>query len=621
MRQAQPRLPGERANLRAFTHAVVTLGWLASCTGAPAIQRLEATVEGLVGSGLVLQVNGEAEVTVTANGRLPVAFVAQGSSFFLTVKVQPSNPAQTCTVTGGRGKVGATDVTDIRVSCVLNEHPVIQAGAEQHVSFEALVTLDANGARNPVDGSPPAASWIQLLGPQVAGTIADDGLSFTFVAPSEVSSLVFQVTTVDSRGASSTLTTTVHVLRRRDRALFVSNAGQDTSNGSRSAPMLTIQAALDKAAQLGEGAGVYVAEGRYEESLWLKTNVGVYGGFGPRWLRDVKSHATLVAGESTAVTAIGVESAALDGIIVTSAPAAARGGSAYGVFVANSRGVTISSCAISAGPGAKGRDGVTPPRPDQAPNGGAATPVGLGGTGGCGATCGGRGGDGSCQTNGGTNGVAGTPGITGAPGASGAVGAAFGSVSPAGYAPAEGATGEPGGPGSGGLGGTGAVATAAIVCDSQGRCISACAMGGGGGGGGGGGLGGTGGSGGAGGGGSFGIFVVGSDMVTIRDTSITTADGAPGGNGADGGPGGHGGTGGAASSHWQVTGGTGGMGGQGGKGGVGGCGAGGPTIGILVAGPALTTSNVSTALGQVGPAGGCIGTIGLPGERAELKNL
>jgi hypothetical protein len=79
------------------------------------------TVNGLVGSGLVLEADGSVDVTVTANGTQPVPFtfplmVPAGLPYSVVVKTQPSNPTQMCTVANGTGTV-SSNVTSIVVNC------------------------------------------------------------------------------------------------------------------------------------------------------------------------------------------------------------------------------------------------------------------------------------------------------------------------------------------------------------------------------------------------------------------------------------------------------------------------------------------------------------------------
>ena len=93
-------------------------------------------VSGLQGSGLVLQLAGAADVAVAANG----AFVFsekldKGASYAVSVKQQPSNPSQTCTVNNAAGTIGDADVGNVAVVC---------ATTSQKVSV-AVTGLDAAG--------------------------------------------------------------------------------------------------------------------------------------------------------------------------------------------------------------------------------------------------------------------------------------------------------------------------------------------------------------------------------------------------------------------------------------------------------------------------------------------
>ncbi len=117
---------------RGFRRAVVALAvsaaiCLASCGGGtgtskvlsppPPTYTIGGMISGLSGSGLVLQNNGSSGLSVSGNG--PFTFSAGvngGSSYNVTVRTQPSNPTQSCTVSDGSGTANA-NVTSIQVSC------------------------------------------------------------------------------------------------------------------------------------------------------------------------------------------------------------------------------------------------------------------------------------------------------------------------------------------------------------------------------------------------------------------------------------------------------------------------------------------------------------------------
>ena len=82
------------------------------------------TVSGLTGSGLVLQNNNSADLAIAANGAFTFATpVAAGTTYNVTVKTQPTGPAQTCTVGNASGTAGA-NVSNVTVTCSVNTYTV-----------------------------------------------------------------------------------------------------------------------------------------------------------------------------------------------------------------------------------------------------------------------------------------------------------------------------------------------------------------------------------------------------------------------------------------------------------------------------------------------------------------
>jgi large repetitive protein len=83
------------------------------------------TVKGLDGSGLVLQNNGRDDLAIASNGSFNFATQqASGSGYAVSVKTQPSNPSQACTVSSGSGTVGSGNVRSVRVSCATSTFSV-----------------------------------------------------------------------------------------------------------------------------------------------------------------------------------------------------------------------------------------------------------------------------------------------------------------------------------------------------------------------------------------------------------------------------------------------------------------------------------------------------------------
>src|SRR5690606_29634091 len=101
------------------------------------------TVSGLLGTGLVLQINGGDELAISGNGpfTFPVA-LASGALYSITIASDPANPQQSCTISNASGAIGDTDVTQIAVSCSTVGHRV--GGRVRGLAGSALV-LTLNG--------------------------------------------------------------------------------------------------------------------------------------------------------------------------------------------------------------------------------------------------------------------------------------------------------------------------------------------------------------------------------------------------------------------------------------------------------------------------------------------
>jgi hypothetical protein len=104
-------------------------------------------VVGLTGSGLILRNDG-ADLPVAASG--PFTFPTQqlsGSAFGVTIATQPSNPAQTCMLSGATGSVGGANVTSVTVNC----------STDQHVVSGAVTGLAGAGLALSLNGGTPLA--------------------------------------------------------------------------------------------------------------------------------------------------------------------------------------------------------------------------------------------------------------------------------------------------------------------------------------------------------------------------------------------------------------------------------------------------------------------------------
>ena len=108
------------------------------------------TVSGLAGTGLVLSMAGQADVAVPA-GASSFAFgspMASGSAYAVTVKTQPTSPAQTCSVAGGSGTFRSGNVTNIAVTCAYTVSGTVVKGPVSGATVTAYaVTTGTMGAQ------------------------------------------------------------------------------------------------------------------------------------------------------------------------------------------------------------------------------------------------------------------------------------------------------------------------------------------------------------------------------------------------------------------------------------------------------------------------------------------
>jgi hypothetical protein len=88
--------------------------------GAQAPVTIGGSVSGLVGGSVVLQNNGAGTVAITGDGAFAFAeTVAGGAAYDVVVLTNPTSPPQTCTVANGKGTAGASNVTNIAVTCTV----------------------------------------------------------------------------------------------------------------------------------------------------------------------------------------------------------------------------------------------------------------------------------------------------------------------------------------------------------------------------------------------------------------------------------------------------------------------------------------------------------------------
>ena len=109
------------------------------------------TVVGLQGSGLVLQNNGADDLAASDGQFTFRSELASGATYNVTVKTQPSNPNQACSVTNARGTIGASDVSNVVVSCSASDFTV--GGTVRNLEGTGLVLRNNGGDDVTIDAS------------------------------------------------------------------------------------------------------------------------------------------------------------------------------------------------------------------------------------------------------------------------------------------------------------------------------------------------------------------------------------------------------------------------------------------------------------------------------------
>jgi hypothetical protein len=167
---------------------------IVACSGVPSTSNgggggttgpfsIAVTVTGLTGTGLVLH-NGTDSLTVNAPGTFTFAsMVTSGNAYAVTVATQPTNPAQSCAVTGGSGNATANVSVAVACSTVVTNATV--AVTVTGLQATGLVLQDNGGdsLTVPADGTFTFASTVngayavtvltQPIGPNQLCTVAN----------------------------------------------------------------------------------------------------------------------------------------------------------------------------------------------------------------------------------------------------------------------------------------------------------------------------------------------------------------------------------------------------------------------------------------------------------------
>jgi len=144
---------GHGVAMRQFKLALCLLV-VQGCAAPSETFKIIGSLNGLKGTGLVLQNNESDSVQPAADGKFTFSTPLQDNTRYrVTVLKQPTNPSQTCTVQNNIGAIIGSNVTDIVVNCVVNQFTVggsvFGLGSGISLSLQTavgdVVTVGANG--------------------------------------------------------------------------------------------------------------------------------------------------------------------------------------------------------------------------------------------------------------------------------------------------------------------------------------------------------------------------------------------------------------------------------------------------------------------------------------------
>jgi hypothetical protein len=137
---------------------------------------LGGSVNGLVGSGLVLQNNGAGDLPIAADGTFTFpSRLATGTAYSVAVRTQPTSPSQTCTVARGSGSIGSANVADVAITCATGQFSI--RGTVSGLTGAGLVLQNNGGNDLPISAD----------GAFVFGNRLIDGATYSVVVSAQPS--------------------------------------------------------------------------------------------------------------------------------------------------------------------------------------------------------------------------------------------------------------------------------------------------------------------------------------------------------------------------------------------------------------------------------------------------
>jgi 6-phosphogluconolactonase len=97
------------------------------------------TTSGLLGTGLILQLNSSSSLPVQANGTFSFpTSLASGTQYSVTVATQPASPTQTCVLANAVGTTGNAAVSNVLITCTLSPARFAYLGTHQGIYCYAI---------------------------------------------------------------------------------------------------------------------------------------------------------------------------------------------------------------------------------------------------------------------------------------------------------------------------------------------------------------------------------------------------------------------------------------------------------------------------------------------------
>jgi 6-phosphogluconolactonase (cycloisomerase 2 family) len=240
----------------------------ATDTTEPGPYRVQVTVSGLDGSGLVLQNNSGDDLSVTTNGTQTFnTRLDAGATYSVTVKTQPRMLTQTCTLSGGNGTVGRQTVSGVTLQCVSQSTPylyVANSGANSVSAFrvdETTGALTLLATRNADGLSTPTALAIDPVGGYLFVGNAGDSSGTAAIASYVIASSGASAGTLTLAGTASSAPNPAGLATSGDSAhVYATGVYTGASGPEGQARAFTVQAGGSLSALSGGAAATTVGD-------------------------------------------------------------------------------------------------------------------------------------------------------------------------------------------------------------------------------------------------------------------------------------------------------------------------------------------------------------------------